>query len=378
MKKIFIGSSFQAREKAHIIKDILEVLGATVTHWNDTEAFGVAEITIDDLIKAAHEHDAGVFVLNCDDQIVTNSGNKYVTRDNVIAEAGMFMGVLGRNSVVLCLCTSSEIHVPTDFNGITTLQYDIDNRDNLKKRLKKWLDNNVKEHIDAVGEKNVLMLSRKAIHDHYSIDKRLHISDNLYKQIYFIRVMNLASNIIINPDIAAVGHITSNESLSVFIQKIMKETKSRIELMLVEPNEHNLNDLKTKIANYRAGSSMGTLYSALETLYNNLSDDTIYSQRARDNLFQLYVMKTSMPFGIFNVEFLGEASKYNHVKVDLYSASLYNEDDRRSFIIWQDDDPDNYKFFVDNFNSIKNNNQLCESPSIEQLKEWSDIWKKMK
>ena len=25
-----------------------------------------------------------------------------------------------------------------------------------------------------------------------------------------------------------------------------------------------------------------------------------------------------MPFGIFNVEFIGEAQKYNHVKVDIY------------------------------------------------------------
>ena len=86
-----------------------------------------------------------------------------------------------------------------------------------------------------------------------------------------------------------------------------------------------------------------------------------------------------MPFGIFNVEFMDEAKKYNHVKVDIYSAALDNEDDRRSFVIWQKDDPKNYKFFVDNFNDTKQNGTLCtRHHSFEKLKKWAQEWDNMK
>lgn len=120
-------------------------------------------------------------------------------------------------------------------------------------------------------------------------------------------------------------------------------------------------------------------------MYKNLTTDTIYRKRATDIPihFWLYTFKTSLPFGIFNVEFMGEAQKYSHVKVDIYSAALHNEDERRSFVIWEKDDPENYKFFVDNFNDIRQNKSLCtrynlHDRSFEKLKEWAQEWDKMK
>ncbi len=89
-------------------------------------------------------------------------------------------------------------------------------------------------------------------------------------------------------------------------------------------------------------------------------------------------MKTSMPFGIFNVEFSDEMKKYNHVKVDIYSAALDNEDNRRSFVIWEEDDPENYQFFVQNFMNIKGNPSLCEKVQTESLKQWADEWERLK
>ena len=94
--------------------------------------------------------------------------------------------------------------------------------------------------------------------------------------------------------------------------------------------------------------------------------------------FHLRVMKTSMPFAIFNVEFLGDAQRFNHVKVDLYSAELDDEDNRRSFVIWQEDDPENYQFFVHNFANILNNPSLCEKVQLSTLKKWADKWENLK
>lgn len=248
-------------------------------------------------------------------------------------------------------------------------------------KLKHGHKTSVKEHNDVMGKKNVLMLPRREIHNRYSIDNRLHISDGLYKQIRHIRIMNFASNLIINPEIGEIGHIPPKDiQLSDAIEKIMRETKASVELILTKPSKYNLKDLETKIANHRAGSGKGALYSALATLYKNLATDTIYAQNSvlTPVLFQSYVMKTSMPFGIFNVEFLGEAKRLSHVKVDLYSAALDNEDARRSFVIWQDDDQENYQFFIKNFDNVKNNPLLCEKATLEMLKVWAEEWENIK
>lgn len=382
MKKIFIGSSSESLEIAYKIQGILNTLGADTTCWADDTAFRLSHNTIDNLIQVAHEHNGGVFIFNTDDQIIDpreTGKTMYVPRDNVIAEAGMFAGVLGKESVVLC--TVPGVHEISDFKGITNLVYNLEKIDKLKSQLKIWLENDIKEYSGIVTENNVLMLPRLKMHDRYSIDSRLHISDNIYKQICRIRIMNLASNLLINPEIAERGHYSTKDiQLPVAIETILRDTDANIELILAEPNAYNLKDLKTKIANCTAGSPEGTLYSALSVLYKNLSTDTIYRRRNNDPpvRFHFHVMKTSMPFGIFNVEFLDDAQKYNHVKVDLYSASLDNEDERRSFVIWQRDDPQNYKFFVDNFNNIKRNRQICERATLKMLKVWTEKWEKFR
>lgn len=380
MKKVFIGSSSEALDKARIIQEILETLGAKTTCWADDDAFTLSHNTIDELIESAHTHDAGIFIFDKDDELVSSRDNvtKYTPRDNVIAEAGMFVSVLGKESVVLC--TVPGVHEISDFKGITTLFYDVNNLKRLKTKLKIWLEDNVKDGKQIVCKNNVLMLPRHEIHNLYSLDNRLHISDNLYRKIRSIKIMNFASNLIINPEVGEIGHIPLDGiGLSGAIEKIMRETNANVELMLAKPTKYNLEDLETKIANKRAGSTTGALYSALWTLYKNLSTDTIYSQHNSiiPILFQFYVMKTSMPFGIFNIEFLGEARKFNHVKVDLYSAALNNEDDRRSFIVWQEDDPENYEFFVSNFDNIKRDSRLCEKPTLEMLKEWAETWENL-
>ena len=386
MKKIFIGSSSDSIDIAQEIQQTLEELGAQTTIWKDSEAFPLASNTLVALTHAARTHNGGVFIFNTDDRLYDRNPDgsaRFLPRDNVIAEAGIFIGALGEKAVVLC--TVDKVHVASDFNGVTTLEYSLSPVEK-KKKLKSWLDNNVSEFNSKEDKNNVLMLPRKEIHDIYSIDSRLHITDGLYKKIRRIRIMNFASNLIINPEIGEMGHIPPKDiRLSDAIEKIMTETNAPLEVILAEPTQYNLKDLQYKIANYNAGSAEGALYSALATMYKNLTTDTIYRKRATDIPihFWLYTFKTSLPFGIFNVEFMGEAQKYSHVKVDIYSAALHNEDERRSFVIWEKDDPENYKFFVDNFNDIRQNKSLCtrynlHDRSFEKLKEWAQEWDKMK
>ena len=223
------------------------------------------------------------------------------------------------------------------------------------------------------------MLDRKRIQDIHTIDDRLHISDGYYKSIRKIRILNFAGNLLINPEIGDSGHIEQMKDIKLnqAMEMIMRESTAALELILTKPTRYNLTDLETKVANQRAGSSTSAVYSAIYNVYKMLSDKSSVYYSAWNSLparFCFYVMKVSIPFAIFNVEFLDKYREFNHVKIDLYSASLDNEDNRRSFVIWQKDDPANYSFFVNNFNSIKINPKLCEKPPVKNLREWSEYW----
>ena len=256
----------------------------------------------------------------------------------------------------MAICKVSGAHVPTDFSGVTVLDYDLSDIQRLKDKLKIWLDG-IRHYNPVKHENNLLMLDRKRIQDIHTIDDRLHISDGYYKSIRKIRILNFAGNLLINPEIGDSGHIEQMKDIKLnqAMEMIMRESTAALELILTKPTRYNLTALETKVANQRAGSSTSAVYSAIYNVYKMLSDKSSVYYSAWNSLparFCFYVMKVSIPFAIFNVEFLDKYREFNHVKIDLYSASLDNEDNRRSFVIWQKDDPANYSFFVNNFNSI--------------------------
>lgn len=383
MKKIFIASSGAALKKATTLKGILDNLlseynlDGIVTIWNSYDVFHLTEFTWKALEKNAHEYSGGIFLFNTDDELMQKSPDgkaTFIARDNVIAEAGLFAGALGSSSIVLCIVPG--VHLPTDFNGITTLTYNPRRKEKMKQKLKTWVLG-LKEPPDPARAPNVLIKSRNELHSLFPKDACLHISDGLYRNITSIRMMNLANNLTINPEIADMGHLKDNLSLSYGINKILQDTQVNFELILANPNSYDLKDIQTKIANCNAGGSPeGAIYSALAKLYESLNSDTIYRQLYQTNRFHLYLMNVSMPFGIFNVEFSDEYASLSHVKVDLYSACLSNERERRSFIIWKTTDPQNYDFFVNNFDMVKRN--LSTIATKKELSEIATTWATMK
>lgn len=367
MKKIFVASSRNSLVKAQNITHILREIGNVEADcWYDFPGFRPGDYTLEALENAGRDHSAGVFIFDQDDKLEMPKGDcNFLPRDNVLIELGLFCGNVGRKSIAICFVPG--VHIPSDLEGITRIEYNPENENRMRERLQGWL-REVNDFYN-LPPKNLYMGSRKRIHNQCTLDYRLHLSDGGYKHISNIRLMNLACNLFLTPEIADIRHLEVNgsPSLAQSLNKIMCETDARLELMLIEPSRFNLSDVKTKIANHRAGSSAGAVYSSIEAAYNMLSTDTIY-HRLYNSRFEFFLSRISLPFGIFNVEFLPEYSQFNHVKVDLYSAALDNEDERRSFIIWQRTDSDNYQFFVDNFNRMKRDGDICKKPTIEKLK----------
>lgn len=333
---------------------------------------------MENLLEIARECDGAVFVLAPDDMIKNetdhNGGIEFTARDNVLAEAGLFYGNLGTKNVVLYKLDG--VKMPTDWNGITTIETTED-KGSLNKKLGSWLDNVQRKH--CTKSHNVHIQSRKEINELYPINGRLGLTDNKeYKHIIRVRILNLASNILIKPTNAETEHKQQDVNISGIIGRLLKKPKVNIRLIHTKPTDDTLNDAKSKITNISCISTDEIMYSAQNTIYEMLTTDKVYQNAYEKNRFNYFVTTINMPYAIFNVEFKKEYAHLNHVRIDLYSALLNNENLRRSMIIWETTDKENYKFFVDNFDDIICNETLCKKPEMDELKIWSEKWAELK
>ncbi len=120
--RVFIGSSKEQIEVARRIQAALaDDFVAEV--WNET-AFGLSDVTIEALERAVREFQFGVFVFTPDDQLTSQGQIKHVPRDNVVFEAGLFVGSLGRSRTFVVKQRSQAMSLPSDLAGLTTADFD--------------------------------------------------------------------------------------------------------------------------------------------------------------------------------------------------------------------------------------------------------------
>jgi len=125
---LFIGSSSEAKYVATAIQSNLwQDIQTTI--W-DQDVFSATQGTLESLVKAVNDFDFGVLVLSREDVAIIRDQKVDVVRDNVIFEAGMFIGKLGRERVFLVVPHDGvSLHLPTDLLGTTTLFYDAQRSD---------------------------------------------------------------------------------------------------------------------------------------------------------------------------------------------------------------------------------------------------------
>ncbi len=124
-RKLFIGSSSEGLKVAQSIKSIIENKcddWIEVTIWNEGDIFTLNAATLDCLIRTTMRYDYAVLVATNDDVVVKREEHQLTARDNVIFEAGLFFGALGKKRTFIV--ADKEINLPTDINGITVCYYD--------------------------------------------------------------------------------------------------------------------------------------------------------------------------------------------------------------------------------------------------------------
>ncbi|OMW39275.1 hypothetical protein AQ808_02935 [Burkholderia pseudomallei] len=88
--------------------------------------FPISDMTIDSLLREFASQDFAVFVFSPDDLTTLRKEQFAVARDNVLFEAGMFMGMHGRDRVFIVTPRGGDdkFHMPSDLSGYTSATYD--------------------------------------------------------------------------------------------------------------------------------------------------------------------------------------------------------------------------------------------------------------
>ena len=118
---LFIGSSSEGEAIARALQAELErYVDSTV--WSQG-VFGLSQSGLEALDPKARTFDFAALVLSADDLVAKRGRIGAAPRDNVLLEAGLFVGVLGRQRVFLVSCRDDELDLPTDLLGITRAQF---------------------------------------------------------------------------------------------------------------------------------------------------------------------------------------------------------------------------------------------------------------
>jgi len=127
--RLFIASSTEYNRVAKVLADGLQkddVARASV--W-DEGFFRLGELVADEVSRATHEYDFGVFVFGADDTVELRGERLLVARDNVVFECGLFVGERGRRrSFIVREKLTPPLHLPSDLNGILTASFDLNGR----------------------------------------------------------------------------------------------------------------------------------------------------------------------------------------------------------------------------------------------------------
>jgi predicted nucleotide-binding protein len=120
--RVFIGSSIEAKKICGALQLALQH-EARVSAWYQT--FPLSAGTLDSLLTKFSSCEFAIFVFSPDDLATIRQEDYAIARDNVLFEAGLFMGMHGKGrAFIVTPMGTPSFHMPTDLLGFTTTTYD--------------------------------------------------------------------------------------------------------------------------------------------------------------------------------------------------------------------------------------------------------------
>lgn len=122
--RTFIASSSEVIEEADSLQVLLAQKGLLAETWKQSSIFSNGEATWESLADKVHEFDFAILLLTPDDLVKKRGKKSRNPRDNVVLEAGLFTGALGRKRVFYVRPEDiDELELPVDLLGIKNYAY---------------------------------------------------------------------------------------------------------------------------------------------------------------------------------------------------------------------------------------------------------------
>ncbi len=125
-RKVFIGSSSESLGVAKALQENLEMNpGIECSIWNQG-IFELSKGILDNLVDLLGRFDFAIFVFSTDDMVRMREKLHTTTRDNVVFETGLAMGMLGKERTFFIKPKNEDIdfRMPTDLLGLTFPEFD--------------------------------------------------------------------------------------------------------------------------------------------------------------------------------------------------------------------------------------------------------------
>jgi CRP/FNR family cyclic AMP-dependent transcriptional regulator len=120
---VFIGSSGEQEDVAFAIKAGLHCPDIDCEVWKEPETFPPGDSFLDTLIYKARKADYAILVFGKDDKTISRGTKRFSPRDNVVFEAGLFMGSLGKKRTFVITDRQAKLKMLSDFDGISLLSF---------------------------------------------------------------------------------------------------------------------------------------------------------------------------------------------------------------------------------------------------------------
>lgn len=200
------------------------------------------------------------------------------------------------------------------------------------------------------------------------------------QKIKYIRMSCFAASIIFTPQRHRLDYRAYDRGLmfNIFAQ-LLKDPDFSLEIVINAPSSCAVTDA---IENEKLGNSslescpkaifLGS-YAGVKALAES---DPVFVEAVREKRFRFMVTENVLAYAIFQIVYKERWKDYNHIKVDLYSEGIGSSMDRRSMVIFESNDEENYNFFVSRYNYIRNarkSKNLIMLHNEEWLAEWEEI-----
>lgn len=201
------------------------------------------------------------------------------------------------------------------------------------------------------------------------------------QRIKHISMSCYAASIIFTPQRDMVDDQAYDRGLMFNIfAELLKDPEFSLEMVINAPSSCAVQDSidNEKLGNSALESRPEAVFLGSYASVRALSEtDPVFVKAKAETRFRFMVTDSVLPYALFQIVYKDKWKQYNHIKIDLYSEKISSSTERRSMIIFEDEDRENYNFFAERYRYIRNARKSAQLIS-QYNEEWLEKWEKIK